>query len=138
MDSSLGARAAQRFPASPSSVTDARHFVTSVLEGAGWQGLAVSSAELVASELAANAVLHARTPYEIEVAVDEGVEIRVTDASPSMPVLREPDVHALGGRGLVLVDQVSQSWGADPVPDGKCVWSHLDAEAGRWWTEPSG
>jgi anti-sigma regulatory factor (Ser/Thr protein kinase) len=46
--------------------------------------------ELVVSELATNAVRHARTPYEITVAISVTIRVEVTDASRARPVRQPP------------------------------------------------
>ncbi len=35
------------------------------------------------------------------------------------------DWDALGGRGLMLVDALSDRWGSQPCPFGKVVWAEL-------------
>ena len=53
------------------------------------------------------------------------VLIQVWDANPASPALIHPDEHAESGRGLFLVDAISQRWGSYPTPDmgGKVVWA---------------
>lgn len=117
------------------SVADARRFLTSVLgdDGPTWSEL-VEVAELLTSELVSNAVLHARTPFDVCIDVeddDEGIVIAVIDHSPDMPVLRAPDLETPGGRGIFLVDRLSARWGVDPVDHGKRVWCHVVPEHQR-------
>jgi anti-sigma regulatory factor (Ser/Thr protein kinase) len=89
----------------------------------------VIGARLIASELATNAVLHAGTPFTVTVeyaGVD--VTIRVRDGSSQAPVVRSPVRLADGGRGLVLVDALSDSWGVSEETDGgKSVWARCPA-----------
>jgi hypothetical protein len=50
----------------------------------------------------------------------------VADASNNMPVRREAGLDELGGRGLALLDELSDSWGVTtPTPHGKVVWFEL-------------
>ncbi|MGW1746456.1 ATP-binding protein [Streptomyces sp. NPDC002092] len=42
-----------------------------------------------------------------------------------MPELQKPGPEDLGGRGLFLVDALSESWGVRPRSTGKTVWAHL-------------
>lgn len=57
--------------------------------------------------------------------VPSGVRVAVKDSHPDLPVLQQisDDEH---GRGLLLVDALSSSWGVDARPPGKSVWFQLD------------
>lgn len=88
----------------------------------------VEEAQLLVSELVTNAVRHGSPPIELQVrcAGDDALEIRVRDANPAPPERRAVNLDAEGGRGLMLVDLVSQTWGSDQNPDdGKSVWFTL-------------
>jgi hypothetical protein len=50
------------------------------------------------------------------------VRVEVHDDDPRLPARRTPDEARPGGRGLLLLDQVSSDWGADATDDGKVVW----------------
>jgi hypothetical protein len=53
------------------------------------------------------------------------VLIQVWDGNDRMPIRRQPDMEAPGGRGLQLVEVLSEGWGAY-VPEGatgKVVWA---------------
>lgn len=47
------------------------------------------------------------------------------DVSPKPPVLTAPDGQAEGGRGLLLVRELSARWGTYWLPEGKIVWSAI-------------
>lgn len=80
--------------------------------------------KLAASELAANAVLHAGTAQAVTIRyLGTAVRIEVDDHSRVLPSFREADDH--GGRGLPLVEAVSSSWGAHLRPEGKRVWCEV-------------
>ncbi|MDP1820840.1 MAG: ATP-binding protein [Acidimicrobiales bacterium] len=115
------------FEPHPGSVSAARDFVTAVLSewAASGPHPLLGAAQLVVSELASNAVLHARTPFAVEVSADGDVLIAVADESGAAPVMRRPSPDALDGRGLYLVDQTSEEWGFDPTDGGKRVWCRL-------------
>lgn len=87
------------------------------------------AAQLVVTELVANAAQHARASL-IRVTIrrlhEGGVRIAVTDKSHAQPVLKASGPDQLEGRGLALVDAVSRAWGVDPLPWGKRVWADLD------------
>ena len=82
---------------------------------------------LLVSELATNAVRHGAPPVTVRLHCDEveGLEIRVSDGSSRAPLLRRPDPGRWGGRGVVLVDTLSQEWGVVPTRTGKVVWCRL-------------
>ena len=80
----------------------------------------------VVTELAANAVRHARSPFTVTLSSrGHGVKIAVRDESPLAPNLRDPTSFDSRGRGLHLVAALSASWGADLEADGKVVWAEL-------------
>lgn len=110
--------------AEPSSVGEARRFVTRVLKE--WDLLnAVDVVSLLVSELATNAVLHARTAYAVVVSrgVDD-VRVEVLDGSAIEPRQRQNSPSAATGRGVALVDRLASSWGTRSGSNGfaKCVW----------------
>lgn len=92
----------------------------------GRDGILVDDAVLVADELVSNAQRHGRAPRRCRLAlIDQGrcVRVEVDDSSPAQPRLRTPDRS--GGRGLVLVDRLSSSWGVRNHADHKTVWAEL-------------
>ena len=85
----------------------------------------LEDAKLVVSELASNAVLHARSAFSVEIRPHGAtVRISVRDGSPAEPTLRD-DRMALSGRGLFLVDSLSADWGVEVAPHGKSVWAEF-------------
>ena len=88
------------------------------------------TALLVLSELATNAVRHARVPgRQIETRFlhrGDSVRIEVHDAADQHPRLRTPATEAMHGRGLVLVEALADQWGVTPrAVVGKAVWAVL-------------
>ncbi|MBV9804528.1 MAG: MEDS domain-containing protein [Solirubrobacterales bacterium] len=115
------------FRAGPDAPFAARRFVTGVLARRPY-GSRVSDddVQLVVSELATNAVIHAGTPFCVSVRYDGSVfRISVHDWSTLEPIVRRPAPGAPSGRGLRLVSSVTRDWGIDPDPDGKTVWAEL-------------
>lgn len=110
---------------------DARRLMTEVLRTWGHGGSLIQDAQVVLSELATNAVIHARTSFSVAMRSDErGVRISVRDASVAEPAIRDPlpgsELMATSGRGLPLVATLAKGrWGFDPGPDGKTVWAQL-------------
>jgi anti-sigma regulatory factor (Ser/Thr protein kinase) len=119
-------------PCEPSSAARARAFARSALEDHDL-GEVIDEVQLVVSELASNAVVHAKTSFTVSVAGNTTfVLVRVRDQSAVLPILRAaaqagPATAAslvrMGGRGLVLVDAFASTWGIDSGRDGKTVWA---------------
>ena len=64
------------------------------------------------SELATNAVVHAQTPFGVCLSSVHGsVLLAIRDEAESPPVQSAPDVMDMSGRGLMLVELLSQEWG---------------------------
>jgi hypothetical protein len=81
---------------------------------------------LVITELVQNVIQHTGDGGEIVLSRPRGaVLVEVFDHSPYLPELLAPDPHRIGGRGMLLVDAVSQAWGSRPTPSGKVVWARL-------------
>ena len=120
----------QRFDlaGTPTSVSAARSFVRAVLEAQELDHL-VDTAALLVSELATNAVLHARTSYRVEVGVGESaVRVSVLDLSPVLVHRRVNALESGTGRGLGLVEVLAERWGPTPSED-------LDGHAKGIWFE---
>lgn len=98
----------------PASVSRARRFVRQALESWQIEG-AVDAATLLTSELATNAVLHARSDFAVLVAHQgDQVRIDVLDGSPVPPQRRHHSTAAATGRGVALVEAVASAWGLTP------------------------
>jgi anti-sigma regulatory factor (Ser/Thr protein kinase) len=87
----------------------------------------LEDAALLVSELVTNAIRHAAPPITLEVVCQppDGLQVRVTDGSPLPPANPALTAHAESGRGMALVDVVSDSWGVEPAEPGKAVWFRL-------------
>ena len=112
-------------PAVPASVRAARQFVAEALDGC-----AIGEAcELLVSELASNAIRHARTDYTVRLVTDDRlVRLEVSDESRIIPTLQDlGDSH----RGLRIVDQLSEMWGVEPTEEGKTVWANIAMGSGE-------
>ena len=85
----------------------------------------VDTVLLLVSELVTNAVRHAATPFDVNIRVDGSqVTVEVVDHDGSHPPrLRDPLPEDTSGRGLRIVDELSSSWGTEPIADdAKRVW----------------
>jgi anti-sigma regulatory factor (Ser/Thr protein kinase) len=120
----------------------ARRQLTDELSAAGVTGRAVGDAALVVSELVSNSILHAwPLPGEkLQVAwlVEPGsVEVAVRDGGgPTQPRQHYPAGSSLGGRGLGIVDRLSEDWGIRRDDTGQTVWAVLPAPARQPVPEP--
>lgn len=106
----------------PASVRAARTFVRDALGPVDEDTL--DTVLLLSSELVTNAIQHARTPVELCLVVDnDQALVCVADGRPDMPVTRhEHSGTRPGGRGLALVDDLSERWGTTVFTGGKTVW----------------
>jgi len=92
------------------------------------QGLAdvAAVAELLASELMTNAVRASRDPVRLWVICERrSVTVFVWDSSDGMPVRRDAEPDADGGRGLLLVETLASDWGTRREGTGKTVWARV-------------
>lgn len=110
-----------------------RAFVSEMLSLWGSDG-GRETACLLSSELATNAVLHAGTDIIVRISLsDRELMIEVEDGSSSLPepIALTPDSER--GRGLFLIQALSDRWGADRCSKGKIVWFEMpiDGNAGR-------
>ncbi|MFE6054968.1 ATP-binding protein [Kitasatospora sp. NPDC056446] len=117
-----------RLPSRPASGPVARRLVLSVLESWELHQL-LEAGELLTSELVANAVRHAagRT-IGLHVSRKPGwLRVEVRDSSRALPcmIMAESKPVNERGRGLKIVDDLSDRWGADLLPRGKGVWFEL-------------
>lgn len=111
------------------SVPAARRFVREVLRDIGRDDLAEAAA-LPTTELVANAVLHARTAVTLAVIARGGhVRIEVHDESPVMPERRQYGREATTGRGLGLLELLTDDFGVVADGAGKTMWFVLGGQA---------
>jgi anti-sigma regulatory factor (Ser/Thr protein kinase) len=114
---------------SPEAPARARTLTRAVLQNWGvTSNDAVTGAALVISELVTNAVKHCPDDASATMCLDltDGrLRLSVIDCSTALPALREPDDS--GGRGLLLISQLADHWGAEPHPGGKRVYAELVA-----------
>ena len=110
--------------ATPISAHNARAFVSGQLAAHLLVHLA-DSMQLVVSELATNALVHAHTPFSVTLVGDDHlVVLTVRDDSTSLPARRTAQATDAGGRGLQLVDTLSTHWGVNTDAAGsKAVWA---------------
>ena len=127
-----------RVPWSTSSVASARKSVVEHLRGRGdVSTVVVDEAEIVVSELVANAVRHARPlgdgTLRVHWKVKAGVvEVEVTDGgSDSVPRPAPRAIWAPSGRGLRIVRSLAHEWGVTEDRNGTTVWASLGGPSRR-------
>jgi anti-sigma regulatory factor (Ser/Thr protein kinase)/anti-anti-sigma regulatory factor len=114
----------------PDACRQARQVVNRACAAWHLDDLAATGA-LIATELVANVVRHARTTMELTVGLRNGrISLAVRDRSTRLPRPADPALTDPGGRGLHLVRELADSWGVMPVVDGKVVWTTLVAPGG--------
>jgi anti-sigma regulatory factor (Ser/Thr protein kinase) len=118
----------ETFSAEPRNISAARRFVTDTL--AAWDAAAFEwAAVAAASELATNAVLHARTRFTLSLHLDDDVlRLAVSDHSLRLPRPRSFGALAATGRGLTLVHALSAAHGVESTASGKTVWCEVRAD----------
>jgi anti-sigma regulatory factor (Ser/Thr protein kinase) len=118
----------------PTAARDARRFVARTL--LDWElPRLVAPATLVVSELVTNSVVHAVTVVDLTLTqVGRLLRVAVRDHGGGRPAARSQEVSEspLSGRGLLIVQALTRSWGVFPARhSGKTVWAVLDAAAPR-------
>lgn len=120
-----------RLPPEAGSVGAARRWASErVAPRAGTA--AAETASLLVSELVSNVVLHARTHCEVSLReAGAGLRLSVRDWSERLPRAVPPaEPLGMSGRGLLLVEHLSDAHGVDPEPTGgKSVWFELHVPA---------
>ncbi|MCX5240132.1 SpoIIE family protein phosphatase [Streptomyces prunicolor] len=112
-------------PADPSLVAPIRKQVVEQLDS--WNmSEAGFTAELVVSELVTNAIRYGAHPIRLRLIHDATTLIcEVSDTNHTAPHLRRAKTWDEGGRGLLLVAQLTQRWGSRHTADGKTIWAEL-------------
>ncbi len=139
ISTALGGGAGQvvRAPWAASSVSDVRHALVLDLEARGLPEQLVDEAEIVVSELVANAVRHAtplpdgtmRVKWKVRGTI---VEIDVTDGGGTTTPRPAPRaVWSPAGRGLRIVRSLAHEWGVVEDRNGVTVWASLGGPTRR-------
>ncbi|GAA0461618.1 hypothetical protein Ade02nite_16190 [Paractinoplanes deccanensis] len=88
-------------------------------------GEVVDDTLLVITELVQNVIQHTGDGGELTLSRSADVLIEVYDHSRDLPHLLRPDPRRLGGRGMLVIDAVSDDWGSRLTANGKVVWARL-------------
>ncbi|MEE1940804.1 SpoIIE family protein phosphatase [Streptomyces sp. TRM 70361] len=117
----------REYPPVSDAVPVARQVVSDTMHGWGLGRLATDMM-LIADELVANAVRHARTPLRMELRrAEDRIVLEVTDSSSEEPRLVTSAPGEFGHRGIFLVDAIAARWGTRRVAGGKVVWAEVAA-----------
>ncbi len=114
------------FTARADQVGAVRRAIRSFL--ASWQASRLTGdAELLGTELASNAIVHAGGgSFGFAIEIDGGqVRIEIRDESPEFPALRRADPDAESGRGILLVSALAKEWGVGVDGGAKTTWCVL-------------
>ncbi|MFE4574380.1 ATP-binding SpoIIE family protein phosphatase [Streptomyces chartreusis] len=106
----------------PAAVSGARRFTSDTLASWGLDDLSFI-AELVVSELVTNAVRYGKNPIQLRLIRQPTLTCEVFDAGSTAPHLRRARTFDEGGRGLLLVAQLSERWGTRHSREGKVIWA---------------
>ncbi|MFC9748296.1 SpoIIE family protein phosphatase [Streptomyces niveus] len=109
-------------PAEASAVARARKEACLQLDAWGLDEAAFVT-ELVVSELVTNALRYGNAPIRLRLIRDKNLIIEVSDGSSTAPHLRRARSSDEGGRGLLLVAQLTQGWGTRQTYTGKTIWA---------------
>jgi anti-sigma regulatory factor (Ser/Thr protein kinase) len=116
-------------PLGPRGPAMARRLVVAVLGDAGCPLELIDRAVLACSELVTNALLHGHGPPRLRLSArPDRATVSVYDAAPALPEPRavsEAPVMDPHGRGLVIVGDQADRWGAEPEGKGKWVWAEF-------------
>ncbi len=116
------------FEPSEASVGAARRFVAGTISDVA---VGVSeSVSVMVSELSTNALVHAAGGFEVIVdRSDHHVLVSVCDRGDGTPELQSPDASEPHGRGLRIVDALSDQWGISSTDEvGKSVWFRMSLD----------
>ena len=107
--------------ADPAAVARIRSDALGRLDEWGLQEAAFVT-ELVVSELVTNAIRYGDPPIQLRLIHDRVLICEVSDSSSTAPHLRQARVFDEGGRGLLLVAQLTERWGTRQMAAGKTIW----------------
>ncbi|MFG2516312.1 SpoIIE family protein phosphatase [Streptomyces sp. NPDC048584] len=116
-------------PGDPGALAEVRRMIRTAVEGWGAGELA-DEIELVADEMITNVLMHTEGAAVVNVRVLDGgggrrVRVEVEDSSSALPRRREAGESGVSGRGLLLIETLTDVWGVEARGGGKCVWSEF-------------
>lgn len=130
-------RAALDLDADPTAAGAARRFLRRQLEAWEIDEDAVDSAALCLSELVNNVIMHARTSSRLTVSLEDGrLWVMLRDLGGAVPPgaakahqpVEDTDEYRVFGRGLTLVDALSDDWGSERDAVGTTAWFAFEVD----------
>ncbi|MFP1629650.1 SpoIIE family protein phosphatase [Streptomyces sp. 5K101] len=109
-------------PADPAVVARARDLAGAQLSAWDMNDAAFVT-ELIVSELVTNAIRYGSPPVQLRLIHDDSLICEVSDTSSAAPHLRRARVFDEGGRGLMIVAQLTERWGSRHTGTGKTIWA---------------
>ncbi|MGI5142033.1 SpoIIE family protein phosphatase [Streptomyces sp. CA-106110] len=109
-------------PPDPAEVATTRQYAIEQLAEWGLTEVTFVT-ELVVSELVTNAIRYGGPPIQLRLIRDGSLICEVSDGSSTSPHLRRAHAFDEGGRGLLLVAQLTQRWGSRQTSEGKTIWA---------------
>jgi anti-sigma regulatory factor (Ser/Thr protein kinase) len=112
----------RRFEGRADSPREARRWLLSIAPKLGERR--TDDVMVMVSELATNAVRHGGGGFEVRAFADETrLRVELADSSPDIPQLQWVPAGATSGRGLGIVESLSDEWGVTAeLGGGKSVW----------------
>ncbi|MFJ3980726.1 SpoIIE family protein phosphatase [Streptomyces fungicidicus] len=128
----LGGRLRQRVtPGDPEALAGARRMIRTAV-GAWGAGDRADEIELVADEMITNVLMHTEGSAVVTLRALTGgeprVRVEVEDTSSALPRRREAGESGVSGRGLLLIETLTDVWGVEARGGGKCVWCEFVVE----------
>lgn len=111
----------------PPDVTSASLARRAVVDACHGVAVDLDAMMLCTSELVTNAVLHGTPPFELVVSLRSShVRVEVRDGDDTVARRRDPLADdTLSGRGLGIVEVLTERWGSEPEGDGKVTWFEM-------------
>ncbi len=122
----------------PRAAGAVRRFLREQLGTWGIDEDTIDSAELCASELVNNVIMHARSAFQLNVHLEENVlTVTVRDVGVVAPgegqahaLVTDEDTMRVFGRGLTLIDAIADRWGSDQDVSGTIAWFVIELANG--------
>ncbi|MGW2552963.1 ATP-binding protein [Streptomyces sp. NPDC001635] len=114
----------------PETVAEVRRLTRQSCALWAFDGETAETAALLISELVTNAIRHSHS-HSIRICIErpasDCVRLSVVDSRRCAITPGNPSRDDTGGRGLVLIDALSDQWGVDLLPRGKRIWAVIRA-----------
>ncbi|MEU8887304.1 ATP-binding protein [Streptomyces sp. NPDC048442] len=118
----------QELTVDPQHLSGLRQTVAAHVRSWGWDQV-VDAAAMCVTEMLSNVNRHAGSDECVLLlqASPSRVRIVVSDTSPELPVVSVPEWDSERGRGMFMLSETADAWGAEPTDSGKDVWIEFRA-----------